>query len=160
MVFKIAEALLTFESLTNDKLQKLCYFSYAWYLTFFGQKLFVQQFEAWEKGPVCPVLYEKYKIYEPKRIPRVRKRLEQVIPDAEIQEFLKVIYDAYGHLSPEQITREVCSEQPWIAALQRQGRGEQPVYDDEEIITCYTKKVLKELRRENGAVTKVFFVDI
>ncbi len=149
MVFKIAEAMLTFDSMTNDRLQKLCYFSYAWYLTFFGERLFEQRFEAWEKGPVCPELYERYQSYGSKQIPRVKKDLAKIILNEDLQEFLRTVYDAHGSLKPEEIINLACSEEPWIMALNRLEEGDNSTYKDEEIINWNTKKVLRELNREN-----------
>lgn len=150
MVYKIAEAMLTFDSMTNDRLQKLCYFAYAWYLAFFGQRLFEERFEAWEKGPMCPELLQKYKRYGLRPIPRSGKPLPTIIPDDELQEFIQVVYDAHGRLTSEELTLLACSEEPWRMALNRLNEeGGNSTYSDEEIVHWNTKKVLKELRREN-----------
>jgi uncharacterized phage-associated protein len=149
VIFRIAEALLTFDSMAHDKLQKLCYFSYAWYLTFFGERLFEQKFEVWEKGPVCPELFEKYQKYGLKPIPKTRAKLEEIISEEELREFLKAIFDAYGHLSNKELIFLACSEDPWLKALQRLEKGLSSVYDDEEIVNWHTRNVLKELNKEN-----------
>ncbi|NLI92137.1 MAG: DUF4065 domain-containing protein [Peptococcaceae bacterium] len=152
MVFKIAEAILSFDSMTNQKLQKLCYFSYAWYLTFFGEKLFEEKFEAWENGPVCPELHKKYERYDRMLIPRVNRKLETIIDQKEIQEFLQAVYDAHGNLKEEELIHLACSEEPWIKALQRKNNEEPFTYMDDDIIHWNTKKVLRELNRENISV--------
>lgn len=149
MVFKIAEAMLTFHALTNDRLQKLCYFAYAWYLTFFGERLFEERFEAWEQGPVCPKLYDKYKRYGLTEIPRSDKELAQIIPDENLREFLIAVFDAHGLLKPEELIHLACSEEPWQFALRRFEEGDSSLYSDEEIVNWNTKKVLRELSREN-----------
>lgn len=153
MVYKIAEAMLTFEAMTIDKLQKLCYFAYAWYLTFFGEKLFTEKFEARENGPVCPELGERYGEYGSARIPRVDKALAEIIEDEELREFLQVVYDAHGTLKAKELTGLACSEEPWRKAMERMNtEGVKPVYSDEEIVNWSTKKVLRELNRENISV--------
>jgi uncharacterized phage-associated protein len=149
MIFQIAEAMLTFEALTNDKLQKLCYFAYAWYLTFFGKRLWEERFEAWEKGPVCPELYEKYKYYGLRKIPRLDREIVQIIPDGELREFLTAVYDAHGHLKPHELLSLVCSEEPCLMAWKRLEEGESSIYYDEEIVNWYTRKILRELNRDN-----------
>jgi uncharacterized phage-associated protein len=149
MIYTIAEALLTFDSMSQDRLQKLCYFAYAWYLTFFGERLFEERFEAWEDGPVCPELFEKYEDYNRMPIPKSKQELEQVIPKADLHEFLRAIYDAHGSLKAVELHQLACSEEPWRLALKRQEEGEDPAYSDEEIISWNTKKVLQELHREN-----------
>lgn len=149
MVYKIAEAMLTFDSMTHDKLQKLSYFSYAWYLTFFGKRLFEQRFEAWERGPVCPELFDKYKKYGFSRIPKLKKELTKVIGEEELQEFLEAVYDAHGQLKPQELLNLACSEEPWRLALKRLEEGENSTYSDEEIVNWNTRKILRELNQEN-----------
>lgn len=150
MVYKIAEAMLTFDSMTNDRLQKLCYFAYAWYLTFFGERLFEERFEAWEKGPVCPELFQKYGRYGLRPIPKSGKPLRHIIAGGELQEFLQAVYDAHGKLKAEELVQLACSEEPWLLALKRLNEeGDNSTYCDEEIVHWNTKKVLKELNREN-----------
>ncbi|RNC29834.1 MAG: hypothetical protein AWM53_00052 [Candidatus Dichloromethanomonas elyunquensis] len=153
MIYEIAEAMLTFEAMTNEKLQKLCYFAYAWYLTFFGERLFEEKFEAWENGPTCPELFEKYQLYGRMQIPRVQKRLDKIIEKKDLQEFLEAVYDAHGSLKTEELVLLTRSEEPWIKALQRKSeKGDRLTYGDDDIINWNTKKVLKELNRENITV--------
>lgn len=151
MLYKIAEAMLTFEALNNEKLQKLCYFAYGWYLTFYGERLFPEKFEAWEQGPVCPELYEKYKWYGKNKIPRVRKEISQIIEDAELEEFLTAVFDAHGRLEEEELLDLACAEEPWLSAFRLLQQGESSVYDDEQIVQWNTRKVLRELNRENAS---------
>jgi uncharacterized phage-associated protein len=46
---------------TNLELQKISYFAYAKYLQTYGEKLCEGYFEAWEHGPVHPLLYRTFK---------------------------------------------------------------------------------------------------
>ncbi|HHV64932.1 MAG TPA: DUF4065 domain-containing protein [Peptococcaceae bacterium] len=149
MIHRIAEAMLTFGPLTTDKLQKLCYFAYAWYLTFYGERLFREKFEAGEQGPVCPELAKKYLEYGQGLIPKSDKKLGVIINDEELKEYLIVLYDAYGCLNSEQLTELACSEEPWLNARERLAAGGSPVYRDEEIVNWNTRKILRELSREN-----------
>ena len=41
-----------------QKIQKLCYYTQAWYLARYGTPLFDHDFEAWRSGPVSPTLYK------------------------------------------------------------------------------------------------------
>lgn len=149
MVYKIAEAFLTFGAVRHYKLQKLCYFSYAWYLTFFGEKLFRQKFYADDEGPVCPELYEKYIVYGDQPIPRSQKKICDVIADPEVREFIEAVYDAHGYLNAGELRRLACSEEPWLLSRQRLAQGRDNAYDDEEIVNWNTKKVLNELSKES-----------
>lgn len=49
------------EKITAMKLQKLVYIAYGWYLALKGERLFVEQIEAWQHGPVIPSLYHEFK---------------------------------------------------------------------------------------------------
>lgn len=42
---------------SSMKLQKLCYYAQAWSLAWDNTSLFMQDFEAWESGPVCIELF-------------------------------------------------------------------------------------------------------
>ncbi|MDQ7982820.1 MAG: DUF4065 domain-containing protein [Spiroplasma sp.] len=56
------------EGLSNLKIQKLLYFIEASFLVKFNTKLFSQNFEAWDYGPVIPSLYQGLKKFERKPI--------------------------------------------------------------------------------------------
>lgn len=43
------------------KLQKLVYIAYGWYLALTGERLFDEDIEAWQHGPVIPSLYHEFK---------------------------------------------------------------------------------------------------
>lgn len=43
------------------KLQKLVYIAYGWYLALMGKRLFEEDIEAWQHGPVIPSLYHEFK---------------------------------------------------------------------------------------------------
>ena len=145
MVYKIAEAMLSMDSISRPKLQKLCYYAYAWYITFFGQKLFNQLFMAGEEGPICLELAAKYEDYGEGLIPRSKKKLHEVIPDPELREFLIAVFDSHTHLSEDQLKNMACMEDPWINARNRTGEY-CCIYIDEEIIEWQTCKVLRELK--------------
>ena len=147
MVYKIAEAMLTFDSISRPKLQKLCYYAYAWHITFFGEKLFSQLYMAGEQGPLCLELEAKYQDFED-NIPQSIKKLSEVISDTELREFLAAVYDAHGGLTEEQLKTMACMEDPWITARTREGLLK-CIYLDEEIIDWHTRKVLSELKNEN-----------
>ena len=49
--------------LTPMKLQKLLYFIYGAYYAKYGEKLFAENFEAWQRGPVISSVYHEFKIY-------------------------------------------------------------------------------------------------
>ena len=62
-IFDVANWFLLYkEKMTHEKLQKICYYSEAWHLTLYGEKLFNDtKFKASESGPVSPELYNFFK---------------------------------------------------------------------------------------------------
>jgi len=47
--------------LTQMKLQKLVYIGYGWALALLNRRVFEEQIEAWQHGPVIPSLYHEFK---------------------------------------------------------------------------------------------------
>lgn len=58
--------------MSNKKLQKLAYYVYAWHVTIYGTGIADMNFEAWEHGPVCRTLYNRYRAYGWSKIPQYR----------------------------------------------------------------------------------------
>ena len=99
--------------MTNKKLQKLCYYAKAWYLALYDRNLISEQFQAWVHGAVQPALYQKYKDYGYNEIPKFLH--PEILPE-EFVSFSKEVYEAYGHLSGDQLEHLNHQEAPWINA--------------------------------------------
>ena len=112
-IFTLANAFLSFESMTNKKLQKLCYYAKAWYLAIYDENIIPESFQAWVHGAVNPELYHRFKEYGFEKIPQVRNTRD--IPE-EFLSFAKEVYDAYGHLSGDELESLNHQEEPWIKA--------------------------------------------
>lgn len=111
-VFRMADAFLSISSMSHKKLQKLCYYAKAWYLALYDSNIVNEQFEAWVHGAVCPPLYQKYRAYGFEDIPRITgSKISE-----EYLSFANEIYDAYGHLSGNDLEALNHSEAPWINA--------------------------------------------
>lgn len=115
-IFELADAFLSIEPQTHKKLQKLCYYGYAWYLAQTDEELFPNNFEAWVHGPVDPALYQKYR-YEQENIgdftciPKYEGHV-----DADALSIAKWVYDAYGSYSGTDLEMQTHREEPWINA--------------------------------------------
>lgn len=132
-IFDLADAFLSIASMTNKKLQKLCYYAKAWYLALYDTNIVEEPFEAWVHGAVQPKLYQKYKIYGFGYIPKVVDTTN--IPE-EFLSFAREIYDSYGDLSGDELERINHAEKPWIEA-----RGDlKPWQSSETIISENTMK--------------------
>lgn len=114
-IFDVAYTFLNFESMSNKKLQKICYYAQAWHLALFNNEpLFREKFEAWVHGPVCRELYNVYKEFGWTNIEC--GKMGKAIEDTEKLEFLKVIYNTYGGFDGDELESLTHSEEPWLEA--------------------------------------------
>ncbi|MBY7024818.1 DUF4065 domain-containing protein [Clostridium botulinum] len=111
----IALYFLTKESMSNKKLQKLCYYSQAWYYAFYDEGLFYQDVEAWVHGPVIRDIYNEYKDNKWKPIDKVS--LEDIRNiNSDVKDFLDDVYNKYGEFSGDDLEALTHSELPWQEA--------------------------------------------
>jgi uncharacterized phage-associated protein len=98
--------------LTNLKLQKLLYYSQAWYLALADTTLFSEDVEAWIHGPVVPRVFGAFKEYRWNVIDRA------VCPlgEAAVIEHVDSVLEKYGKYGATELERLTHSEQPWIYA--------------------------------------------
>ena len=147
VIFDVARWFLSKESMSHKKLQKLCYYAYAWFLVFFNDQesvsatlntLCATGFEAWVHGPVSPELYHMYKGFGWNDIPK-----EETCPafPKDVVDLLNQVWDAYGSFSADQLERLTHTETPWQEA--RKGkRPDEPSnvkIDDKQIFYYYSK---------------------
>lgn len=114
----VAKWFLSKESMTNLKLQKLCYYAQAWHLAIYQTPLVDTYFEAWVHGPVSPVLYQQYKKWRWFNIPRYYGQVS--LTNTEVA-YLEKVYQLYGKYSGEQLEGLSHKEDPWKNA--RAGRS-------------------------------------
>ncbi len=120
MIEQVALWFLNKSSMTNKKLQKLCYYAYCWYIVFFNDieavsennlnVLSSEKFQAWIHGPVSPLLYRKYKEYGWHDIPQAVYK-PQFPP--HIESLLEQVWHAYGNFSADQLEAISHNETPW-----------------------------------------------
>ena len=94
-------------SITNMSLLKLIYFAHGWHLARYGRPLVSNRFEAWPRGPVVRAVYE---CFQDAGDGPIRERATRFDPltatrvpadyllHAKEEDFLRQIFDAYGHL--------------------------------------------------------------
>lgn len=110
----IANWFLSKEPMTHKKLQKLCYYSQAWFYALKNCRLASTDFQAWVHGPVSPVLYEKFKTFGYSTI-----QLSNAIGSnisSEDQEFLEDIWETYGSYTGNALEALSHTELPWKEA--------------------------------------------
>ena len=64
------------KKITHLKLQKLLYFSYVYALINWNKKLWNNNFERWDNGPVLSIIYNKYKKYKREEIPTFNENIK------------------------------------------------------------------------------------
>jgi len=124
--------------ITNKKLQKLVYYSQAWYLvsTNGEERLFPEKIEAWVHGPVVPSLYSQYKQYG--FGPIDPKLGSEKSVKGNKRTLLDEIWEKYGKLDADTLEVLAHSETPWIEArknLDTDDFGDTEI--DDSLITSY-----------------------
>lgn len=121
LIFDVAKWFLHKESMSNKKLQKICYYVYAWFLVFFNDMeanapldtLCPTGFQAWVHGPVCPELYATYRVFGWNNIPAV-ERCPKFSED--VTDLFEQVWSTYGSFSADELERLTHSEMPWKKA--------------------------------------------
>lgn len=128
----VANLLLTYGHeqgvpLSNLSLQKVLYFAHGLYLTRHGKPLIQGYFEAWEHGPVHPLVYQSFKKFGAGVIQdladrldlKARKKVAIEAPSREdIRFFLRGVSRTYGRMSPGQLVNwSHRKNAPWRAVV-------------------------------------------
>lgn len=113
------------DSLSNLKLQKLCYYAQAWHLALFGKALFADEIQAWAHGPAIPSLYRRFRRYrwgaiDPQDL--ATEPLNELHDDH--MKFLDEIWSKYGRFSGRQLEIKTHNELPWKEAYGDTPRGQ------------------------------------
>lgn len=107
-------------SVINLKLQKLVYYIQAWSLGIHDRRLIDCDFEAWAHGPVCRVLYDRFKgsknLYSFITREDVMYKDPMSLIDNGDLEFIDYILDNYGGFTGSRLESMTHREAPWIEA--------------------------------------------
>ena len=130
--------------ITPMGLQKLVYFAHGWMLAFYGRPLISDRIEAWDYGPVIPVLYHQFKrfgnlpitepaldvLVAPGIAPRLKKPEIPKYEDPDAARLLDQVWDAYKGFTGIQLSNMTHAPgSPWSQAR----KSDQPFIDDESI---------------------------
>ncbi len=102
------------------KLHKLLYYVEAWYLVFFNEKLFDDDFEAWVHGPVCRKIFERFRnktMYSDvlqRDLSIVNK--DNIVNFDQVNSHIENVLNTYGDFSGPQLEMLTHREDPWIKA--------------------------------------------
>lgn len=97
--------------ISNLKLQKLCYYALGFYLAITGKRLFDNDIEAWQHGPVVRELYNKYHEYKAEILPISEDFYSDKIKP-ENMELLEDIYERYDQFSAWKLRNMTHAELP------------------------------------------------
>jgi uncharacterized phage-associated protein len=100
-------------SITQLKLQKLCYYAQGFYLAVFGEPLFSESIEAWDYGPLVVELRQIHSHRGAETIFPYELAFGQEIVDEGIRAHLEKIWLLVGHHKPGKLIDMTHSESPW-----------------------------------------------
>ena len=108
-----------YEGITHLKLQKLLYYAQGVFLAMTGGRLFWENIEAWQHGPVVADVYDRYKSYGRNNISikvdeNVEKTIRNIENNVEVSNVLNVVYDNFAIYTAWQL-REMShvKDGPW-----------------------------------------------
>lgn len=119
--------------ISNLKLQKILYFIQAYFLisTPDGSPCFEEKIEAWDFGPVVPVVYHEYKQFGSTDIPPVlsyiefdedniwnseRKRFDSAIIASNHKTMINAVVDQFADYSATDLVALTHNQAPWVDA--------------------------------------------
>lgn len=103
------------EVITNMKLQKILYYSYAWYSVEVEnrEQLFPEPIEAWPYGPVIRAVYEVYKSNKADNIKQPEGDGESRNLSEVQRKIVEEVFLAYGKRSASELVDMTHNERPW-----------------------------------------------
>jgi uncharacterized phage-associated protein len=104
--------------ISNLKIQKLVYYAQGYHLALNGTPLFREEIEAWEHGPVVPVLYRRYKQHGAGPIP-IPESIDIEKYSEDVRELLEELYQVYSQFSAWKLRDMTHAEPPWVDAYSR-----------------------------------------
>jgi len=117
--FEVAKYIIKSLPVDNLKLQKLLYYSQAVYLVLHDKEpLFIEDIEAWDYGPVVPLVYQAYKQYGFDTIPPAD---DESALDFEEMKAVDMTLACFGVLPGPALINQTHYEAPWKNAY-RSGR--------------------------------------
>ena len=131
---RVSQWFLSQTTMSNKKLQKLCYYAYCWFIVFNNdlesiteknsvdiRVLCADRFQAWIHGPVCPRLYHRYKEYGWHNIPQPTSKPEVSM---ELESLLEQVWEAYGVFTADELEIISHGEMPWKNARKGYQNGD------------------------------------
>lgn len=99
--------------ISNLKLQKMMYYLQGFNLAFFDEKLFEDDIEAWQYGPVVPSVYYYFKDFGKGAIVLSDAIKETELNSVEQEDMFHQVMDEYGKFSAIRLMEMTHNEIPW-----------------------------------------------
>jgi len=111
------------EIISNLKLQKLLYYMQGFFIAVFDKKLFENEIEAWQYGPVVKEMYEHFKEFGSGAI---RLKEDAVISNLSQEEnrLFEDVMEEYGQFSAVKLMNMTHEELPWKKVFNENPQGE------------------------------------
>lgn len=126
---------------TQMKLQKMVYFAHGYHLAKYGEPLIIEDFEAWQFGPVAPSIYNEFKLYgsDPILMEETGKwEAERRALSPEANDAINYTWEATKDISAYKLSGWTHHKNsPWAAAYQPNIVG--TVIENNEIKTYFTQ---------------------
>lgn len=140
----IANFFLSKEEMTNKKLQKLSYYAVAWNYALRDENLAEDTaFQAWRHGPVSPELYETYRDYGYKDIPKVEGFDSSAFSDGQL-DILEDVYYTYGDQTGNALEALTHSELPWKISFQPDSENRCKNVISPEMMTTFYQSIYND----------------
>lgn len=104
------------KTISNLKLQKILYFVQAEFLVTKNQPCFAEEIQAWDFGPVVPIVYQKYKVFGGANIPVLGKFKKDTIISKYDQNLINDIMDECTQYPTSILVKITQHQTPWEKA--------------------------------------------
>lgn len=97
--------------ISNLKLQKLLYYTQAYFTVKKDLPCFQEEIEHWRHGPVVREVYSEYKMYFNDKINNVKEYNNIKEEDANL---IKEVVESYKNYGPWDMVKKTHEEEPWL----------------------------------------------
>lgn len=99
------------ELISNLKLQKLLYYSQAYFYAKYEKPLFNEKIFAWHYGPVILEVYHNYKSFGKRGIPAEESNINLLKKEKDMTD---EVFDYFGQFSALKLVSMTHAEKPWV----------------------------------------------
>lgn len=129
-------------SIDNLKLNKMLYYAQGHCLAKYNRKLFDDEIQAWEYGPVVPEVYRSFKCCGSNSIQETSQTFDESKLTSDILDLLMDVYNAYGKytgLALKEMTHQKGG--PWDKVFER---GKNHIISTDDMADYFKHEELKE----------------